>query len=187
LATSANNTRSADGSSRRPLSSRFIVLPISSRCQSASSTQVPPSGRDSVNANPSAVAASAASGSRNRVRTGLDRHLVLVVAEVVGDLALKRRLQHPLGQLLQQTTLADQIQTLLPGLGHQLPDQIPGRVAVLEGLADVGRHSIRLHFSCRHQASLLDQELHRKTVQSRATRTRFPARTAACYRSVSDR
>ncbi len=37
---------------------------------------------------------------------------MLVIAEVVGDLALKGGLQQPLGQLLQQPTLAGQLQAL---------------------------------------------------------------------------
>jgi hypothetical protein len=49
------------------LTRRRISFPILSRDNSASSTQVPPSGRDSANPRPSAAAASAASGSRKRV------------------------------------------------------------------------------------------------------------------------
>ena len=43
------------GSSRRPLSRPRIALPMPSRSHSASSTQVPPSGLDSVNSSPSAA------------------------------------------------------------------------------------------------------------------------------------
>ena len=41
--------------------------------------------------------------------------VVLVVAEVVGDLALQRGLQHPLGQLRQQPALAGQLQPARAG------------------------------------------------------------------------
>jgi hypothetical protein len=66
FATRPNSTRSAASSSRRPFSSRFIAAPIPSLAHSTSSTQVPPSGLDSVNSRSSpAAAASASSGSRN--------------------------------------------------------------------------------------------------------------------------
>jgi hypothetical protein len=77
--------------------------------------------------------------------------VVLVIAEVVGDLTFQSRLQHPLGQLLQQPTLTDQIQALLPGLSHQLPDQILGRISALDLLAGLGHRGVRLRFSCHHQ------------------------------------
>jgi hypothetical protein len=48
---------------------------------------------------------------------------VLVVAEVVGDLALQGGLQNRLGQLLQQPALAGQLQTLAAGLFDELVDQ----------------------------------------------------------------
>ena len=64
FATSANSTRSADGSRRRPFSSSRIAGPMPSRSHSASSTQVPPSGRDSANSRPSAAIARAFPGSR---------------------------------------------------------------------------------------------------------------------------
>src|SRR4051812_9962691 len=53
FATSANSTRSVRGSRLRPVSSRVITVSIPSRRHSASSTRVPPTGRDEVNANPS--------------------------------------------------------------------------------------------------------------------------------------
>ena len=54
FAVSANSTRSALGSSRRPFSRARIAGPMPSRSHSASSTCVPPSGRDSANCSPSA-------------------------------------------------------------------------------------------------------------------------------------
>ncbi len=67
FATRANSTRPAEGSSRRPLSSRLIIAPIPDLSHKASRTQVPPSGRDPANSRPSpAAAASAFPGSRNR-------------------------------------------------------------------------------------------------------------------------
>lgn len=40
---------------------------------------------------------------------------VPVIAEVIGDLAYQGRLQHPLGQLLQQTALTSQLQPFTTG------------------------------------------------------------------------
>jgi hypothetical protein len=73
LATSANSTRSAGGSRRRPAGSRRITAPIPSCPHSPSGAQVPPSGRDSVNSSPSAAAACVASGSRNLVTDATSR------------------------------------------------------------------------------------------------------------------
>ena len=42
----------------------------------------------------------------------LTRGVVLVTAEMVGDLALQGGLQQPLGQLLEQSALAGQLQAL---------------------------------------------------------------------------
>ncbi|GAA3372588.1 hypothetical protein GCM10017744_104700 [Streptomyces antimycoticus] len=50
--------------------------------------------------------------------------IVLVVAEVIGDLALQGGLQHPLGELLQQPALTGQLQALAAGPVHQHPDQL---------------------------------------------------------------
>ena len=50
--------------------------------------------------------------------------VVLLVAEVVGDLALQGGLQHPLGQLLQQPALAGQLQPTRTGPVDQLPHQL---------------------------------------------------------------
>jgi hypothetical protein len=49
--------------------------------------------------------------------------IVLVIAELVGDLALQGGLQQPLGQLLQQPALTGQLQTLGLRPAHQLVDQ----------------------------------------------------------------
>ena len=54
----------------------------------------------------------------------LPRRIVLVIAEVVGDLALQSGLQQPLGQLLEQPALAGQLQALGLGPAHQLVDQL---------------------------------------------------------------
>ena len=48
---------------------------------------------------------------------------MLVIAEMVGDLALQGGLQNPLGQLLQQPTLAGQLQPLAAGPLDELVDQ----------------------------------------------------------------
>ncbi len=73
FATRANSTLSAVSSRRRPFSRRRISFPMPSRAHSASSTQVPPSGLDSANSGPSAEAARAAAGSRNRVTEAASR------------------------------------------------------------------------------------------------------------------
>jgi len=52
LATNANSTRSTVASRRVPLSMVRIVLAIPSRVHNASSTQAPPSDRDSMKPNP---------------------------------------------------------------------------------------------------------------------------------------
>jgi hypothetical protein len=61
---------------------------------------------------------------------------------VVGDLALQRGLQQPLGQLLQQPALAGQLQALGLGAAHQLVD----RLVV---------HGLRRHSRCRLGSVLL--------------------------------
>ena len=48
------------------------------------------------------------------------RRAVLVMAQVLGQLLVQRRLQHRLGQLLEQPIRAGQRQAPLPGPGHQL-------------------------------------------------------------------
>jgi len=53
-------------------------------------------------------------GAVTTVATIAAGRIVLVVAQVVGDLTLQRRLQHPLGQLLQQPTLTGQLQSASP-------------------------------------------------------------------------
>ena len=45
---------------------------------------------------------------------------MLVVTEMIAHLRLQRALQHPLSQLAQQTVRANQLDTLLPRLRHQL-------------------------------------------------------------------
>jgi hypothetical protein len=80
--------------------------------------------------------------------------IVLVIAEMVGDLPFQSRLQHPPGQLLKQTALTSQIQPLGTGLGDQLIDQITARlsgVLTLGRLAGLSHRRVRLHFSCRHR------------------------------------
>src|SRR5262249_27848943 len=52
------------------------------------------------------------------------RRVVLLIAEVVGDLALQGGLQHPFGQLLEQPALAGQLEPARAGPLYQLPDQL---------------------------------------------------------------
>lgn len=54
----------------------------------------------------------------------LPGRIVLLVADMVGDLALQRGLQHWLGQLLQQHTLAGQLQALTAGPVDQHRDEL---------------------------------------------------------------
>ena len=88
--------------------------------------------------------------------------VVLVVAEVVGDLAFQRGLQHNLGQLLQQPTLTGQLQPLFPGLGHQLPYQ-RGIHARRRGLRSTG---VLTRLVCRHRGSIRRGRRHRHRVLS---------------------
>ncbi|GAA2230053.1 hypothetical protein GCM10010104_24000 [Streptomyces indiaensis] len=54
----------------------------------------------------------------------LPGRIMLVISEVVGDLAFQGGLQQPLGQLLQQPALAGQLQALGLGAANQLVDQL---------------------------------------------------------------
>jgi hypothetical protein len=64
-------------------------------------------------------------GAVTGVAAVLARRVVLVIAEMVGDLALQGGLQNRLGQLLQQPSLASQLQPLAPGLLDELVDELP--------------------------------------------------------------
>jgi len=55
--------------------------------------------------------------------TAADR-VVLLIAEMIGDLALQGGLQHALGQLPQQPALAGQLQVARAGTVDLLPDQL---------------------------------------------------------------
>jgi hypothetical protein len=90
--------------------------------------------------------------------------VVLVIAEVVGDLSFQGRLHDQLGQPLQQAALAGQLQAIGPGLRYQLTDELLiqdvrlrlRRVRVGHRVSiDVGGRYIE------HQVSLLPEELHR--------------------------
>lgn len=50
--------------------------------------------------------------------------IVLVIAKVVGDFALQSGLQHALGQLLEETTFAGQLEPARAGPVDQLPNQL---------------------------------------------------------------
>jgi hypothetical protein len=79
--------------------------------------------------------------------------VVLVVAEVIGDLTFQGRLQHPLGQLLQQPSLTGQLQTLASGPIYQHRDQLLIRNRAV-GLNGRFVHGQRLHSGLGHQACL---------------------------------
>jgi hypothetical protein len=87
------------------------------------------------------------------------RGIVLVIAEVIRDLALKSGLQQPLGQLLQQSALTGQLQALGLGTAYQLVDQ-----PVVHGLRPHSRRrlgSLLLgHVLTGHRCTFHDRELH---------------------------
>ncbi len=58
------------------------------------------------------------------VPTPVSGRIVLLVAEVAGDLAFQSGLQHPLRELLQQPALPSQLQTAGLGPVDQLTDQL---------------------------------------------------------------
>ena len=94
----------------------------------------------------------------------LPGRVVLVIAEVVGDLALQRGLQHPLRQLLQQPALAGQLQPTRTGPGGEPVDQLlvdrVQRVRCWPLFVNLGRVPSR---QVRHRCHLQDQELHRSS------------------------
>ncbi len=65
--------------------------------------------------------------------------VVAVVTEVIGELAFERGLQQPPGQLLQQTTLAGQLQPTRTGPRRESVDQLlvdrvqPGQLLIVLG------------------------------------------------------
>ncbi|GAA2955114.1 hypothetical protein GCM10020227_22760 [Streptomyces flavovirens] len=101
-----------------------------------------------------------ATGSVAAVAAVLPRRVVLVIAEVVGDLALQGGLQEPLGQLLEQPTLAGQLQALGLSAADQLVDELV--VHLLRRLRLSGLDGLSLgHVVAGHRCIFLDQELHR--------------------------
>ncbi len=89
-----------------------------------------------------------------------DRVAVLV-AKVVGELALKRALHHQLRHALQQPVWADQTDALCPGLGDQLRGELlvhgirpcAGRALGLRGLGRRLRHVVSPPVCHRHTLS----------------------------------
>ncbi|GGP65236.1 hypothetical protein GCM10010185_42450 [Saccharothrix coeruleofusca] len=86
--------------------------------------------------------------------------VVLVVAQVVGDLAFQGRLQQPLGQLLQHPALTGELQATGADPADQLVNQL--LVQALQGGFGLGVLGV-LHAGHHlgHQVRILDQELHR--------------------------
>ncbi len=86
--------------------------------------------------------------------------IVLVIAEMVGDLTLESRLQEPLGQLLEQPALAGQLKALGLSPAHQLVNQPVvhrlrrRRLGRLDGF-NLG------HVVAGHRCIFHDRELHR--------------------------
>jgi hypothetical protein len=87
----------------------------------------------------------------------LPGRVVLLIAEVVGDLALQRGLQNPLGQLLQQPALTGQLEPLAASSVHQHRDQL----LVRHRLGGQLLPELPLDDGLIHLASLLDQQIHR--------------------------
>jgi len=85
---------------------------------------------------------------------------VLVIAEVVSDLALECGLQQPLGQLLQHPAFTGQLQPAGLRAAQQLRDELliqavqTGRGRRILGVLHAGHH-------VGHQVHFHDQELHR--------------------------
>ncbi|MEV6553915.1 hypothetical protein AB0M57_35255 [Streptomyces sp. NPDC051597] len=65
--------------------------------------------------------------------------LVLVVADVIGDLTLQSGLQHPLGQLLQQPNRPGQLQPVIAGTVDQHRELV-GKVEEAEADKERERH-----------------------------------------------
>ncbi|MDQ1064589.1 hypothetical protein QFZ32_000028 [Streptomyces canus] len=108
----------------------------------------------------------------------LASRVVLVIAEVIGDLALQGGLQQPLGQLLEQPALTGQLQTLGLGSAHQLVDQLVVHslcLHSLHGLDSLGSG----HVLTGHRCTFHDRELHRTSYS--------PAPASAPCRSSSMR
>jgi hypothetical protein len=83
--------------------------------------------------------------------------LTPLMAQMIGELALQGRLQHPAGQLGQQTTLTGQLRATGLGPGHQLPNQL-----LTHGIqrASRGLHGLGVTRHVSHQLSLPARELH---------------------------
>jgi hypothetical protein len=79
----------------------------------------------------------------------LPRRIVLVIAEVAGDLALQGGFQNPLGQLLQQPARTRQLHALTPSPVDQHLDQL----LVRRGHTDRFRHGLGLARHLTHLAS----------------------------------
>ncbi len=99
-----------------------------------------------------------------RVARPVTGTVVLVVAKVIGHLALGSRLEKPLGQLLEQPALAGELDPTLLGLPDQLVEQLPIQRVEPHRLTidDLPGHGIsRFHHA--HQMQLHHvQELHRR-------------------------
>ncbi|GAB3003113.1 hypothetical protein GCM10023080_081010 [Streptomyces pseudoechinosporeus] len=98
-------------------------------------------------------------GAVAAVAVVLPGRIVLLIADVVGDLALQGGLQHPLGQLLQQPALAGQLQPLVPGPVNQHRNELLVRHRTRRCLNLLGL--LALHGGLRHQTHLLDHQIRR--------------------------
>ncbi len=96
-------------------------------------------------------------GAVTRVTGPAAGRIVLVIAEVIGHLALERGLQQPLGQLLQHPALTGQLQPAGLGAAQQLRDELliqAGCGLRVLGVLHAGHH-------VGHQVHFHDRELHR--------------------------
>lgn len=89
-------------------------------------------------------------GAVAAVSVVLSGRIVLLVADVIGDLAFQGGLQYPLGQLLQQPVLTGQLQALAAGPVNQHRDQL----LVRRGLTDRLDHGLLLDLAERSRMSV---------------------------------
>jgi hypothetical protein len=97
------------------------------------------------------------------ISTVVAGRVALVIAEVVGDLTVEGGFQDPFRELLQQPTVAGQLQARCAGLVHEPSDQLRVYTICRRSCRIDLRHrgSIHGHRHVSHQVLLLDQELHR--------------------------
>ena len=117
------------------------------------------------------------------------RHVMLVVAQMVGELAVQRGLHQPLGQLGEQTALASQRQPTLAGLPGQPGDQLLiNRVQDIGAAGSPPTSSSRSTGCCSGITSVIGCYLHDRSytvvLQSLRAPTTRHGSAAFCTRST---